>query len=181
MRETVAGLRRKCEELGTRRLICFGQSSGGYAAILYGLKLKADGVLAFSPVILPVMEPRSLDRIEAAKGRRLNRRDVNLHRTLARSREAPPITIVYGDRNETDARSARHLAGLPGVAEHPLAGVEVHGTVETTSRSGEFPMIFSALCDEIGQGRWLKRSRKGGRQSRERRGRARPRSPGVDR
>ena len=54
--DTVDRLRRMCSQLGTRRLVCFGQSSGGYAAMRYSLELRADGVLAFSPVILGAMD-----------------------------------------------------------------------------------------------------------------------------
>ena len=167
-----------CVELGTKRLICFGQSTGGYAAIRYGVKLGADGVLAFSPVILPVMQTPNLDRIEAALGRRPKLRSVDLRKVFMREPLVPYTKIVYGDRNREDVLSARHLAGLQRVVAHPLAGVKVHGTVEATTLAGTFPEIFEAFCDQVGPGQWASRQRGiSGRKSPGRRARARPRSP----
>jgi hypothetical protein len=153
-RMTAAGLRRMCAKLGTERLICFGQSSGGYAAIRYGVKLKADGVLAFSPVILPVMKSPIVDQIETTLGLRPERRRLDLRQVMIREREIPYTKIVYGDANRADVRSARHISDLPNVAEHVLPGVSYHGTVEATTLTGEFPEIFRTFCEEVGPGRW---------------------------
>ena len=156
-RKTVARLRVLCTQLGTKRLICFGQSSGGYAAIRYGAKLGADGVLAFSPVILPVMKRHILDDIERATGRRPPQRCLDLRLILGRGGPRVPHTkIVYGDANRADVRSARHISDLPNVVEHVLAGVSTHGTVEATTVTGEFPDIFRTFCEEVGPGRWAK-------------------------
>jgi pimeloyl-ACP methyl ester carboxylesterase len=159
-RRTAARLRGLCAELGTKRLVCFGQSSGGYAAIRYGAKLKADGVLAFSPVILSVMKPHILDAIERATGRRPPRRRLDLRRILGRRRRIPYTKIVYGDGNPADVKSARYVSHLDNVAEHVLPGVSNHGTVEVTTLTGEFPRIFRMFCDEVGVGRWAKRRRR---------------------
>ena len=165
LRETIASLRRKCAELGTRRLICLGQSSGGYAAVLYGARLKADGVLVFSPVVLSVMEDRTLARISAVKGKRLERRDVDLKRILSDSRVRPFTRIVFGADNKSDVASARHLSGLRNVVEHPLSGVASHGSVEVTTISGEFSKILAGFCNEVGPGRWARRTDAANRQS----------------
>ena len=105
------------------------------------------------------MQAPVLDRIEAALGRRPKLRHVDLRQVLMREREAPYTKIVFGDGNEGDVRSAGHLAGLPKVVEHVLAGVTTHGTVEATTLSGTFPDIFKAFTNEVGPGRWASRER----------------------
>lgn len=46
--ETAAGIRREAARRGARRIACFGFSMGGYAALVYGPRIGADAVMAFS-------------------------------------------------------------------------------------------------------------------------------------
>jgi len=150
VRQTARSLRTLCRQLDTRRVICFGQSTGGYAAIRYGVELKADGVLSFSPVILPVARRRMLDHIARKTGIRLQRQEADLRAFLERADRVPLTRIVYGDGNRFDVRSARHLLGLPNVVEEVLPGVTTHGTVEETTLAGTFPGILESFCREVG-------------------------------
>jgi predicted esterase len=183
LQETARSLRRLCRELNSKRVICFGQSSGAYAAIRYGVKLKADGVLAFSPVILPVRKQRILGHIARKTGVKLTPRDTDLRVVLTRAKRLPFTRIVLGDANPGDVRSARHISDLKNVVELVLPGVKTHGTVEHTMLSGAFPDIFRAFCDDVGPGRWEEsvkpRRAPSGRRSRGSRARARRRRPAA--
>ena len=181
LRQTTRSLRALCRELGSKKVICFGQSTGGYAAIRYGVELKADGVLSFSPVILPVQKQRWLDHIARKTGVRLQPREVDLRVVLERVHRVPFTRIVYGDGNPADVRSARHLAGVTNVVEHALPGVTTHGTVEETTLAGTFPDILNDFCRDVGirAGRRIRpRRAPSGKRSRESRARAARRAPG---
>ena len=126
----------------------------------YGLELRADGVLAFSPVILGAMDAtgQNYGMIARALGSPPDSATLDLRRLYeARPRRAPYTEIVFGERNLTDVGSAAHMAGLPGVVIRPLAGVEVHGTVEATTLSGDFSPILARFCEAVGPGRWGER------------------------
>jgi pimeloyl-ACP methyl ester carboxylesterase len=182
LRQTTRSLRALCRQLGSKRVICFGQSTGGYAAIRYGVELRADGVLSFSPVILPVARRRMLDHIARKTGVRLQRQEADLRAFLERAARVPLTRVVYGDGNRHDVRSARHLSGLPNVVEQVLPGVTTHGTVEETTLAGTFPGIFRDFCREVGArpGRIVKPKRApSGRRPRASRALAAPRSPAA--
>ncbi len=149
---TVAQLRALCAGLHSRRVLCIGQSAGGYGALRYGAKLNADGIIAFSPLILPVMASRTRARIEAETGLPLTEEETDLRRLLANHSRPPHIEIVYGTDNAADVASARHLAGLPTVVERPLQGVSSHGTIQETVIGKTFGPLLHAFSTAAGPG-----------------------------
>lgn len=152
--ETAAGIRRLCAEMGTRRLICLGQSLGGYAAIRYGAELGADAVMAFSPVILPVLEGEIFERIRAATHDDLTPADVDLRPLLGGRKRTPLTWIIFGEESLVDLQSAEYLAGLPRVIPYPVPGIDKHTVLTPLALSGEFSPLFARLSAEIGRGRW---------------------------
>lgn len=155
--ETVERLGVICDELGSRRLLCIGQSSGGYAAIRYGVELGADGVIAFSPIILPVMGERTRKRIAASGGPALAAEEADLRRHIAGARHPLHIEVAYGTENRGDVASARHIADLPGMIERPLAGVKSHATIQETVVAGTFWPMLDGFAAAVGPGRGLSR------------------------
>jgi pimeloyl-ACP methyl ester carboxylesterase len=143
-----------CAEMGTRRLICLGQSWGGYAAIRYGAELDADAVIAFSPEILRVMGGAGLERIRAAVGGEVDPADLDLRLLLSRRHRTPRTWIVYGAGNAADTRSAEYLAGLPGVVQRAVPGINHHAIMAPLVISGRFSRIFERISAEVGPGRW---------------------------
>lgn len=153
---TVERLGTLCAELGSRRVLCIGQSAGGYAAIRYGVELDADGVIAFSPVILPVMGERTRKRIAAACGLELSAEEADLRPLIAGARRPPHVEVVYGLENTGDAASARHIADLPQVIEHPLPGVTSHATIQEAVVADTFLPMLERFAAASGPGRWRK-------------------------
>lgn len=126
-------LRRLATNIGTRQLYCFGQSSGGYAALRYGLDLGAKAMLAFSPMIVQPRRPRWLAHIHAKTGRRFEPEEIDLRSLYRRyedeGRSAPRTTIFCGASNQADMRSAAELTGIAGVRHFTLAGISAHDII----------------------------------------------------
>jgi hypothetical protein len=149
---TVGSLRGICEDLGTERLICMGQSAGGYGALRYGLDLAADGVLAFSPTMASMVGERRWQKVAAGVGGTLQRDDVDVGRLYAAAGSAgtPVVQVVYGAGNRADRLIAEHLGALPKVKGLPLSGVSSHGTMKDLVVSGQFSSLFVNFCREAG-------------------------------
>jgi len=152
--ETVASLRRKCAEMGTRRLICLGQSAGGYAAIRYGLELGADAVMAISPTVAQPMSGMPLRRIRATLGDNVDAADLDLRVWFGRRSPTPRTWVIFGAGCAADAQSARVLAGLPGVVVQPISGFDHHAILAPLVVSGRFSSLLAGICEEVGPGRW---------------------------
>ncbi|WP_371345131.1 hypothetical protein [Ancylobacter sp. IITR112] len=154
---TVARLRDLCAQFGSRRVLCLGQSAGGYGALHYGTKLRADGILTFSPIILPVMAEDGRARIARRIGRALTVAETDLRHAIASAAHTAHIEIVYGTENVADVASARHLADLPNVVERPLSGVDSHGTIQVAVASNRFVPLLEAFVRSVGPGSWGER------------------------
>lgn len=142
---TIGLLRRLCDGLGTQALYCFGQSTGGYGALRYGLELEARAVLAFSPMILHAKRPRALARIGAALGRPVDADEVDLRRLFLARGGAPHATVICGERNRTDMLSAAELADLPNVEHRPLPDVSDHAVITNLLRNGALRALVGEL------------------------------------
>ncbi|WP_018389703.1 hypothetical protein [Ancylobacter sp. FA202] len=151
---TVRQLRGLCADLQSRRVLCLGQSAGGFGALHYGLKLGAEGIMAFSPIIIPVLAGKTRDRIGTKIGRPLTEDETNLRQRIASTDRAPHIEIVYGAENVADTASARYLSGLHEVAEHPLPGVSSHGTIQETVASNTFGTLMDGFIRSSGRWGW---------------------------
>lgn len=144
--ETCIALKHLCEKMGTRQIICLGQSSGGYGALRYGIELGAHHVLAFSPAYVGVLKPDKRLEIEARTGHRLDDDIVDLRMLYARRETVPGATIVYGAENRYDERSADALATMRHVTVRPLPGISRHGTLsEAVSQGLFFDLMSTAL------------------------------------
>lgn len=126
-------LRRLAANIGTRRLYCFGQSSGGYAALRYGLELGATAMLAFSPMVFQPRGPRWLEHIHAKTGHRFAPEAIDLRPLYRRyeeeGRTAPRTSIFCGAGNRADMRSAAELTGFKGVKHFTLEGIATHDII----------------------------------------------------
>ncbi len=142
---TVERLRRVIQELGSRRVLCLGNCSGGYGALRYGVLLGAQRVLAFgSPMN---MEPefntylnrtRSAQRLAAAfPAAVLDLREVCLGAT-----HRPEARLFYGDKCWDDRIHSEHMAGIPGVTLQPVPDFDGHGIVPELIRRKLFDNVL---------------------------------------
>ncbi len=95
----LAGLRAATEALAAPTLCCLGTSSGGDAALRYGLDLGAERVLAFSPY---------LDmRRSALFNERFPAMVLDISVLYRRAARIPEVRIVFGAANAGDCATAR--------------------------------------------------------------------------
>ena len=124
----VTELVRVLDALGPSRRVFVGNSSGGFAAVLFGVLGGADEVVAFGPLASLTRRSRMANRdrrwsaqVRVARRSASDRSHADLGRLLRSHPRHGRITVHYGDRDPRDARSARRLGRLPdvGVASHP--------------------------------------------------------------
>ena len=145
---TAQELDRIAHRLGASRIVCLGNSSGGYAAALYGLQIGAETVTSFSGATN--LEPEfnlHLNRAETAipLKQRFPRAKLDLRERYLAARSAPRTVLIYGDQAWDDRIHAEHMAGLPGVELMPIERHEGHGTVAEMVRR----RLFEALLDDL--------------------------------
>lgn len=148
---TVDALNALLESFGPVRRVFVGTSSGGFAAILFGVLCGADAVVAFSPqaTITRWGRLRARDRrwpTQVAKARRsaLHRGQLDLVRFLAGRAHRSAITVHFGDGDPMDSHYAEWLAACPGVeaVAHPGG----HLVIRRLRERGEAaPLLHSAL------------------------------------
>jgi len=155
--ESVAGLKRLCRDLGTRRLIALGVSLGGYGAMRVALELRADATLALGPQLRGVLDGHRLAVIREVLGAPVDPESIDLRHLYARASDPPLTWIVYGADNDSDTRCAAHMRGLRGVVEHPLPGVSEHTVLRRLALDGEFTPLFARFLDSVGPGSWSER------------------------
>ncbi len=143
---TARRLRQVADEVKADRIVCLGNSSGGYGAMRYGLELGAARVFAFSGAVNMTPEFNTyLNRNEAAlrlaetfPDARLDLRELYL--TAPR---APDTELFYGDKSWDDRIHAEHMAGAPGVVLQPLAGYAGHGALPELIQRGRFDEVLT--------------------------------------
>lgn len=123
---------------GGRRLFCYGGSKGGYGALLYGVWLDAEAVLALSP-------PTSItDSSRFVLGFGANAVDLRDAYTAAPS--PPRVHLVYAGGLASDRRHAEHLAGVAGVSVEEVGGAN-HNVAMDLIRTGRFAPLLRGLVD----------------------------------
>jgi acyl-CoA synthetase (AMP-forming)/AMP-acid ligase II/acyl carrier protein len=115
----VTALQQLAQNLGATRLFTFGVSLGGYAALYYGQRLGAQGVLSLgsstdlTPEFIgqsPPLTRTYLDVIQQAADYA-----VNLRTIYQAAERRPSVLLAYSQQVEHDWLQAEQMAGLPGV------------------------------------------------------------------
>ncbi len=133
----LAGMRAAVAGLGAPALCCLGTSSGGDAALRYGLDLGADRVLAFSPY---------LDmRRSALFNERFPAMVLDVAVLYRRAARIPEVRIVFGAANAGDRATAGRFASLPGATLDPIAGYERHDVIPELIATGRLQPLLAGL------------------------------------
>lgn len=149
-------LREYAESRGVKRSACFGYSSGGHAALLFGWFMNADEVHVFSPrTHLPTRSRRRLLRyipggrwgLFRANARlyfdpRISHAYYDLRPFLAQDNGRTRYHIYYGMRNDEDVANVHRLDDCPQVCLHEY-DTDSHYLVRQLRDSGELAMIIS--------------------------------------
>lgn len=125
---TAARITTVLDGLAPSRRVFVGNSSGAFAAVLFGVLCGADEVAAFGTQAsitrmgrLRSRDRRWPDQIRAGRRASADPAHIDLVRLLRTTSHPGRITVHYGERDAMDSRSARRLGGVPGVAvaSHP--------------------------------------------------------------
>ncbi len=146
---TLAALTQIRGELGADRVLCLGNSSGGYGALAYGLDLQAEAALNFvGPVNLEPDFNTYLNRADAAEAMRSQFPDLplDLRAAYLAAPRRPRSFLVYGEQCWDDRLHAEHMAGVPGAALVPVAGLEGHGSIPELIRQGRFAALLDVFA-----------------------------------
>lgn len=136
-----------------RRTIFLGNSMGGYAAMLFGLPLGADAILAFSPQTRfdlefcdAIGETRWREAYDAMRAGHDADAMSMRHRWPKLSDAA--VSVHYGINCKTDCRYAAELDGLPGVTTIGHPGCD-HDLVNELRANGQLEQIIRDALSDI--------------------------------
>jgi hypothetical protein len=119
--ETVAQLRQMLATLGASRVVCYGNSIGGFAALSYGIDLAADAVVSMAG-------PTDLDTLRSPWATALRRASPvsNLRGALVAAARPPEVLMVCSDGNWDDRLQVQNIAGLGCVTFRIVEGYDGH-------------------------------------------------------
>ena len=146
---TLEFLRQAVHELGARRILCYGFSVGGFAALHYGLLLNAARVLALgAPVDLQPGANLFLRWARAA--RRLHKKHPGLRLNMVHEYRAavtpPQVSLMYGEDNWDDRLHAERMRPCAFATLRPVAQFAGHNPVIELIRRGEFQSLLQEFC-----------------------------------
>jgi pimeloyl-ACP methyl ester carboxylesterase len=149
--DLAAAVTRVREEAGVSRVVCVGNSMGGYAALVVGSMIRADEVLAFSPqtFLTAWLRFRHWDRRWEGQMRRV-RADPTINREAGdlRSYLAEPgygKATIFADRSyRLDRIHALRVARLPRTSVRWVQGR--HNVIRHLRNSGELVAILREAC-----------------------------------
>jgi hypothetical protein len=126
-----------------------GCSSGGLAAVLYGLLLEAKGIYAFSPqIVLSVAKLPADKRFENScsfiRGCDHSVPYLNM-KELSLWKDTIPVHVYFGAKNVEDTFQAEWIADIPGVHLHPIETAQHTSALYLKSR-GELHTVFEFWC-----------------------------------
>ncbi|MGO1121236.1 hypothetical protein ACTL6U_21270 [Rhodovibrionaceae bacterium A322] len=143
--------------LGADQLYTLGNSSGGYAAIRYGVELQVQAILAFSPVTLPLTTAIGPSRLSLKKLQRSQRQlRINLDDFLAQNPALPRTRIAYGEDCTADRTAAQWLEEKDAVQVETAPGFTSHGALRWFIANDRFvPLLEELVGDTSLQGQAL--------------------------
>lgn len=131
------------------RLATLGASSGGYAAIVFGCRLGAERIAAFSPQTAItrriVSQYKALDTPDALDFLDANQAVLDLREFLLAQEAAPQVTVYYGADHPKDAKEALRLEGLNNVTLVPVQDVQGHSVTAALKQQGRLDAILDEL------------------------------------
>jgi len=140
--ETAAFLKKIINESGSERVVVFGNSMGGYAAILFGVLIRADIVHAFVPqtFINNLFYVISRDKLLFTQNN-FPCEYFDLKEVIQNHNSLPDINIYYDEFSEMDRIHAMHLSTLNNVKLHQYRDGQ-HSLVRLLRDSGELNKII---------------------------------------
>lgn len=138
---TVRSLLRIADELGASRICCYGNSTGGYGALRYGLDMNARAVLAFGAVTT-LTDTVWRERVGA---RRPFVAGPDLRPLYEAATSRPRVRLVFGGDNAFDVDQARRLEDVPGVTLEVVPSWAGHNVFLDLIERGRYAKLLADL------------------------------------
>jgi hypothetical protein len=151
---TVRSLADIAASLNARRILCYGNSGGSFAAMLYGLELGAEAVAAIAGMTNLTTEFNAhLRNAEILSDLQKAFPDApkDLRQIYATAPRTPRVLALYGEDHWDDRLHAEYLRGVPGVTLQPIPGSMEHNCVLDLVRRGQFQDMLDWLVRRSGQ------------------------------
>jgi hypothetical protein len=148
----VPSLHRFLDSLGVHRFHVLGTSSGGFAALHFGLTAGAAGVLTLSPAttLVPLLA-RIRAAADPARREELDRRQPGLPDIAdvltQLHRPSCPVLLVHAADHAEDGAQCDRLRDWPGITLHPIADCAQHDTLGSLITSGGISDLFKRVFD----------------------------------
>jgi len=140
---TLRALRAAIDDLGVERVVCYGNSLGGYGALRYALELQCEATLCFaSPTNLEPGFGNFLlrDQRGVAPG-------LNLRPLYQKAERAPRTHLVFSEHHAYDRAQAANFAGLPSVSLEMARGEQGHDVFLNALLQGRYERLIQWLVD----------------------------------
>ncbi len=153
---TVSRLKEELRSRGLAKAYTIGNSGGGSGAMIYGSKLGARRVLAFSPptdLSTSFMARHGDNRAQGiihALNKRLDGGQLNIRRHLEGLDRRSPIHAYYCAQSEGDRFQAENIAHLPEVSVHPIPQTDQHESIAGALGAGYLLSEFNKIVEEAG-------------------------------
>ncbi|MCB0704426.1 MAG: hypothetical protein KDC34_03915 [Saprospiraceae bacterium] len=153
--ETLDPLRKLIKESGAKKIVTLGNSMGAYAAILYGVLLGADEVLAFAPTTFANWKNRFKYWDHRGHFKYLKNATIKPWKYYdlleVPGIDKPHIQIFFDTDYRTDRAHAEHLGkSLDNVDLKRFHGGK-HKVIKNIKNSGELQNIFSGTFERLQQ------------------------------
>lgn len=151
-RGMLALIRRQVNGLGASRLVCLGNSAGGYAALRYGLDLDAESVISFSGITdlekwrNPMVESEFKDVVRHNPGMKFDIRAAYLEAS-----RTPRTIMCFGRDHDRDRMEAERMGDLPGVRLMPVEGFSTHNVFRWFLANDKFDDLVAELFGDRGK------------------------------
>lgn len=129
----------------TEKLTCLGTSAGGYASIRFGVSLKADRILSFSPQTK--IDNAIFNRFKSLDSRMKevsfsNTADFDLSLFLSNEDYIGKIELFYGEYNKSDRDAAQNVAKFVTLCPCPTND---HNIASFMKSNGDLDLILESI------------------------------------
>jgi len=140
-----ARIRRSAEQAGAARLVCIGNSMGGFGALLFGARLGADAILSFVPQT--AIDPAVTDALGDHRWQAYQARIPSYpFGDLALRPPAAARTIVcHGADDELDSAHADRLAAVWPIERIAVASARHDAAAQLRDQGKLVPLIEEAM------------------------------------
>jgi len=148
--ESVVRIRAALEKIGTKKLVCIGNSGGCFGALYYGHLLQADEIVCFSgPTTLEAGVQEKADRPVYERIHELVSQGEIVEPDVVGAYEKNGIKVRYilGEHSEFDQIQASRIAHIPTVSIEPLEGWDGHFVLGELARREMLAAIFAEAAE----------------------------------